>query len=616
MPHLVVRQPGQVPFAIPLADGMIIGRDARCSLPLTDTKVSRRHAVLSRGPGGWTIVDQGSTHGTFVNDERITSHAIRDGDRLRVGETRLSLAEAETASEVLLTQLTGPASGALAGDAAARLRVFYDVAAVIGALDDADALLARMLDAILAVLGCERGLVGLCEPGGLRRVARTRSGAAASEMVVSRAILDAILVHKQSLVVREPSAHGTLLREHVLSAMGVPLLAAGRTFGLLYVDDRGTQDRFSEADLGFLGALGHLTAAAIDGAERIRRAEVGEPAGADAALGAIVGESEPAVRLRKEIRKFAEAGAHVLIHGESGSGKELVARALHALSARADKPFVTLNCAAIPEAMLESELFGHEKGAFTGAQKDRRGKFTLAHRGTLFLDEIGDLAAAAQAKLLRAIQEGEVQPLGAEKPTHVDVRVVAASHKDLAEEVRAGRFREDLFYRLAVVELRVPPLRERGEDIGLLATTFLAATARRLGKSVVGFSAEALAALAAYRWPGNVRELQNEVERAAIVAEGAYVERAELSARVRGGGPAEAVSARKSAAASVSVSVSAAGGSMAERFAALEPSERALVVEALGAAKGNITEAARLLGITRIMMRRRVERFGLAAGED
>ena len=341
---------------------------------------------------------------------------------------------------------------------------------------------------------------------------------------------------------------------------------------------------------------------------------MGEPAGAEAALGALVGESEAVVRLRKEIRKFAEAGAHVLIHGESGTGKELVARALHALSVRAEKPFVTLNCAAIPEAMLESELFGHEKGAFTGAQKDRRGKFTLAHRGTLFLDEIGDLAAAEQAKLLRAIQEGEVQPLGAEKPTHVDVRVVAASHKDLAEEVRAGRFREDLFYRLAVVELRVPPLRERGEDVDLLARTFLTATARRMGRSVVGFSAEALAALAAYRWPGNVRELQNEVERAAIVAEGAYVERAELSARVREAGPSQALLGTRPAPASALTS--SPGGSMAERFAALEPSERALVMEALAAAKGNITEAARLLGITRIMMRRRVERFGLAAGED
>ena len=614
MPHLVVRPRDQVPFTVPLRSGLVIGRSEGCDVPLGDDKVSRRHAVIESRGDGWLIADQGSTHGTFVNDERIAMQALGPGDRARVGETQLTIAELETASEVLLARPTEVAPRAVAPDAAARLRIFYDVASAIEALDDADALLSRMLDAIMKVLGCERGLVGLCEPaGGLRRIERSAGGAPPRDIVVSRALLDMLLVKKQGAVVREPEAHGTMVREHILSAMGVPLLHGGRVLGLLYVDDRGRAGRFNEEDLDFLGALGRLTAAALDGAERMARASTEGLQGAAGALAAILGESEVMNRLRKQIRRFGEAGSNVLIHGESGTGKELVARALHACSSRAARPMVPVNCAAIPEAMIESELFGHKRGAFTGADRDRRGKLSMAHRGTLFLDEIGDLALAAQAKLLRAIQEGEVQPLGAEEALKVDVRIIAASHKDLMAEVRAGRFREDLYYRLAVVEVSVPPLRERGDDVAALARSFLAAVGHRLSKVVVGFSPAASAALRVHLWPGNVRELQNEVERAAIVAEGAQVELEDLSARVRGGaGPS-----RKEGVRAVAPQVVAPqGASLSERFASLEPMERALVVEALAAAKGNVTEAGRLLGITRIMMRRRVEKLGLVARDD
>ncbi|MBK8256910.1 MAG: sigma 54-interacting transcriptional regulator [Polyangiaceae bacterium] len=606
MRYLTVRGPGQVPFVLPMTNGMVIGRQDTCDLPLADSKVSRRHAVLTLAGTTWTVTDAGSTHGTFVNGQRVHTRDLVAGDTIRVGETLLLLTEDEGLSEVLLTQTPDSPSEYSARHASARLQIFYDVANAIQSLDDFDTLLERLVRGITGVLNCEAGLVGLCEPtGGLRRI-EVSHGAARREIVVSRSILDAILIRKEAVIVREPSS-GTMLREKILSAMGVPLLLGGRVLGLVYVDDRSARDRFSQEDLGFLKALSHLTAATIDGAERMARAAAPESA-PNNALTMIQGESEPMQRLRKEVQKFGESTSNVFVHGESGTGKELVARALHACSPRRGRPFVPLNCAAIPENMVESELFGHKRGAFTGADRDRKGMLAQAHRGTVFLDEIGDLALAAQAKLLRAVQEGEVQPLGAEEPLRVDVRIVAASHKDLLAEVRAGRFREDLYYRLAVIEISVPPLRERGDDILLLAKWFLSRAAAKLDRAIVGFSPEVTALLRSHPWPGNVRELQNEVERAAVISEGALIERGDLSRRMLG-----AANLPKAASAPA---VDVSGLSLAERFAALEPAERALVVEALALAKGNVTRAAELLGISRIMMRRRVERFDLVARDD
>jgi Nif-specific regulatory protein len=255
--------------------------------------------------------------------------------------------------------------------------------------------------------------------------------------------------------------------------------------------------------------------------------------------------------------------------------------------------------------MVESELFGHVRGAFTGAFTDKRGKFVLADGGTLFLDEIGDLSLSAQAKVLRAVQQGEVQPVGSEKTLRVNVRILAATHKDLAAEIVAGRFREDLFYRLNTLELRVPPLRDRAEDIPRLAQAFLAEAARRMGKRVAGFTPQALSALVRHRFPGNVRELQNEAERAAIVVEGGHAGREaavvgldDLSPRIASGG-------RRAP------EVPRGASTLAELYAELEPKERALVEEALERGKGNIAEAARLLGISRSMMKVRMKRFGL-----
>jgi Nif-specific regulatory protein len=256
--------------------------------------------------------------------------------------------------------------------------------------------------------------------------------------------------------------------------------------------------------------------------------------------------------------------------------------------------------------MVESELFGYEKGSFTGAIRDKRGKFVQAHGGTLFLDEIGDLALPAQAKLLRAIQEGEVQPLGSERTVRVDVRVVAATHKDLSAEIAAGRFRRDLYYRLAVVELTLPPLRERGGDVVLLTQAMLTRVASKACKPLVGFSPEALDAILRYEWPGNVRELQNEVERATILAQGSVIELDELSRKLQPTASPRPIPMPQCGA-------QLQDASLAAQFATLEVTERALVEQALTLARGNVSEAARILGISWIMMKRRIDRFCLRA---
>jgi len=243
----------------------------------------------------------------------------------------------------------------------------------------------------------------------------------------------------------------------------------------------------------------------------------------------IVGKSRAVEELLRKIELVARSKSTVLVTGETGTGKELAARAIHARSAQHDMPLIKVNCAAIPEALLESELFGHVKGAFTGATANRRGRFALADGGTIFLDEIGTLALPVQAKLLRVLQEREFEPVGSERTVSVDVRVIAATNRDLRAMIVEGRFQEDLFYRLSVIPVELPPLRERPEDIPLLVEHFVRKHAQRVGRRIDGVEPRALERLAAYRWPGNVRELENAIERAVVLATGTVIDAASIS---------------------------------------------------------------------------------------
>ncbi len=313
----------------------------------------------------------------------------------------------------------------------------------------------------------------------------------------------------------------------------------------------------------------------------------------------LVGSSPRLNALLADVAKIAPLKTRVLITGESGTGKDLVARAIHQLSARAKKRFVKINCAAIPSELIESELFGHVKGAFTGAVQARRGHFEAAHGGTLFLDEVGEMSLSAQAKMLRALQSGEITPVGSDLTIKVDVRVVAATNRDLKAEVEVGNFREDLYYRLAVVELEAPPLRDRASDVPLLTRHFADQITAENGLGDKNFAPETLAALAAYRWPGNIRELRNVVERLMILG-GPVVGLVDLPAEIRAAallaGPTAAVPGTPSVASGPGVAAAFQPTSW-ESFKS--ESERRFLVQTLRSCQGNVSEAARVLGVER-----------------
>ncbi len=312
----------------------------------------------------------------------------------------------------------------------------------------------------------------------------------------------------------------------------------------------------------------------------------------------IIGRSQVMVKLLETVAQVAPSEATVLVTGQSGAGKELIAGAVHYNSPRKDGPFVKMNCAAVTETLLESELFGHEKGAFTGAHKRKEGKFRQADGGSLFLDEVGEMSLSMQVKLLRALQEMEFFRVGGEELIKVDVRVIAATNKDLLQEIEAGRFREDLYYRLNVVTLAVPSLSERKEDIPLLARHFLERFAQKNRKHVKGFSPHAMDQMLRYEWPGNVRELMNAVERAVVMSRSEYIQGEDL--------PLEVQNRPQEETADASFKIPEGGVS-------LEEMEKETIIKTLASTEGNKSEAARRLGITRKTLRKKIKDYGVEA---
>ncbi|MEO6324205.1 MAG: sigma-54 dependent transcriptional regulator [Thermoanaerobaculia bacterium] len=419
-----------------------------------------------------------------------------------------------------------------------RLETLYDISRSLSTVRDEDLLLEEVAARAVGVLDAARGFAAAFEEG-------PNAGSAAT--VGSFPSLDLLAIASDPFVLdlcraRAPLAreNETLLGQRTGSVAGVPLVARGRVFGVLVVVDREARGvestSFDEEDRRFLASLAALAAAALDGSRQFRTLSTDldrlreENRSLKGALGiddVLIGESAPMRRVKDLVARAAASRVSVLIQGESGTGKELVAKLLHAGSPRRDSPFLALNCAAVPESLLESELFGIERGVATGVEA-RLGKFELADGGTVFLDEIADAPLAIQAKLLRVLQEREIERLGGRARIPVDVRLVAATHADLAEEIRRRRFREDLYYRLRVVEIVMPPLRQRREDIPRLAGHFLARIATREGRSPIALSRDAVAALLSHPFPGNIRELENLLEGAAALVPGDLIEAADL----------------------------------------------------------------------------------------
>ena len=434
-----------------------------------------------------------------------------------------------------------------------RTQAFIDAALTLTSRLDVDGTCAGMLDVVERIFGASSSWILLYEPRShALNVAATRGPAAevfadlsipASGGIAGLAFESAELVFVPD--VRQEERWFDADRFHrsgLPSIFTAPLIHDDERIGVIgfhsprFGPDRlpSDEDRMLLRGLGALASIGIINArlfekvanerrrrVALSKQQRALRDQLGhlrEDARRDSAVNTLIGRSEALLKVLDEIRTVAAADTTVLVLGETGTGKELVARAVHETSARAERPFVPVNCAAMPASLLESELFGHEKGAFTGANERRAGRFEQAHQGTLFLDEIGDLLPDAQAKLLRVLQDGQVWRLGATKPIAVNVRVVAATNRDLGARVEDGSFRADLFYRLSVFPIRLPPLRERREDISLLAEHFLEQHARRQHIAVPALGDDVMAQLEAHEWPGNVRELQNVIERGIILA--------------------------------------------------------------------------------------------------
>ena len=429
---------------------------------------------------------------------------------------------------------------------------------------------------------------------------------------IVRSIFRKVIRERSSVLAADATSAGlgseSLLGSNIQSTVAVPLWRNDEIIGILELDSRARPAMFEKADLDLVSIMASTASLAIYNSRLIERLSLLEHQSRQentfwrqrerhrGSAVELVGDSTAMRHLLSQIDRVAQTRATVLIEGETGVGKELVAASVHAHSPRRDRLFVAQNCATLPDNLLESELFGHKKGSFTGASEDKKGLFEIADGGTLFLDEIGEIPLALQAKLLRALQEGEIRPVGSSRPRHVDARIIVASNRKLEEEVREGRFREDLFYRLNVFPLKVPPLRERREDVPLLANYFLARYVREFGKSVSTLSAAALDLLSAYAWPGNVRELQNEIQRLVIQAEpGGTID-------------ADLVSAKLHRRADSPMPATATSGTLK---AMLEDIERKLVEQALREHGNNKTSTAKALGITREGLHKKLRQLKL-----
>ena len=617
VPTLVARAGPAKGAAFPLDRAETsVGRDPASSVVLADGSVSPRHCVLRYSDGQVTIRDVDPANPSFVNGLPASERTLEHGDRIRIGSSIFVLAvggvpadyvevgedRAEQRSMIVMRRedvwIGGPSADDMSPDRLERdLAGLMRVSAAISAVRGLAALERPLIELIAEVVPADRGAVILS--GDSRTEIASALGCdrrtgSARTLHVSRPVIDRVLHEAVGVMTTGPSAASSVL--------AAPLVAFDKLLGAIYLESDSPDQPFDEGRLRLLMSIASVAATAL-GHEQHAEALADENRRLQAELDInhhMIGDS-PAMRsLYRQIGRVAPSDSTVLITGESGTGKELVARALRSNSHRADRPFVAINCAAITDTLLESELFGHEKGAFTGAIALKKGKLETADGGTVLLDEVGELSPPLQAKLLRVLQEREFERVGGTRSIAVDFRLLAATNCDLEQAIAAGTFRRDLYYRLNVVSLPVPPLRDRPEDIPLLANHFARRHATSMKRRLTGVSPDALACLTAYDWPGNVRELENAIERAVVLGSTDWIVPDDLPEALIEAGPATATGA-------------AAGAGGAPFHDAIKQAKKDLIVKAFAAARGSYSAAARLLGLHPNYLHRLVRNLNLKA---
>jgi transcriptional regulator with GAF, ATPase, and Fis domain len=474
----------------------------------------------------------------LVNGRKRDRCLLDDGDTLQLGRARLVFQARE---RPIAPAPAAPTPADAATLAVLRLAEFTIALAKEPGTDKA---LTRLLDVIIEVVKADKGFLLVIEEGVPRvTVARNFQQQDIQNAVerLSDSIVAKVLQTRSSVIVSDAlndaqfNASESVINLKLSSVMCVPLIRRGELMGAVYVGNDSIANLFTERELTLMTSFCSTAALLLERALeldelRTQKREL-ETRLEEQAYGDILGACDAMRDIFRKVDKVAGTGIDVLVTGDSGTGKELIAREIHRRSPRKNGPFIAINCGAIPESLLESELFGHAKGAFTGAIAARPGKFQAANGGTLFLDEIGEMSPALQVKLLRALQERSVTRVGETKPESIDIRVVSATNKTLEEEMSAGRFREDLFYRINVVHLHLPPLRERGEDAVMLAKYFLRRATRELSVKVKDFNKQALNAVRHYRWPGNIRQLENRIKKAVVLSDGPLITPEDLELR-------------------------------------------------------------------------------------
>jgi Nif-specific regulatory protein len=603
-----------------------IGREPTNLVSVLDSSVSRKHCRIHHAGGEFKIQDLNSRNSTFVNGVPITERTLASGDEIKVGNslfvfvlpgngaaspaTSVEFTKEDAGSTIILRKqdavyLRDLEKAATTNRTVRDLNVLLRISKAVNSVRGLEALERQVIESIFEVAPADRGAILMCDRGlddctsvfGWDRRNGANPAVQVSRTIVAQVLAEGVAVLSNDLAATEAFGDTeSIMIRRIRSALAVPLEVFDRVLGVIYLDASDPAARFDEDHLQLLTAIGGIAAAALDNARRMEWLEeenrrLQSEANVEHNM---VGESPRMRVVYQFISRVAKNSATVLISGESGTGKELVARAIHQNSERSTKPCVAINCAAIADTLLESELFGHEKGAFTGAVGQKKGKLEIAEGGTIFLDEIGELAPLLQAKLLRVLQEREFERVGGTRTIKLDVRVVAATNRDLEEEVKKGRFREDLYYRLNVVSLRMPALRERREDIGLLASYFAAKFSKRSNRPVLGISPQARACLQNYDWPGNVRELENAIERAIVLGSTDLILPEDL--------PDQLLEKGVPAAANV------------EGFHnAVVEAKKQLIRNAFDQAAGNYTEAARLLGLHPNYLHRLIRNMNMKA---